>query len=148
MTSDASTSDRISDRIVRRAALGLTRRRFLRNASAAALAFSVGSALGGLRLAQPARAAGTPRHPCGRSPLCPKGRCYKGACSNAPGQYHGSLKCHARHNGGAWNEDYRASGRGWWHCTDCCATDGGGDRCSGCRDGHVRRSCICRKKIG
>jgi hypothetical protein len=149
MTVDPDTSSRISDRLVRRAALGMTRRRLLRNASAAALAFSLGGAFAGIRLAEPARASGTPRHPCGTSPLCPKRRCYRGRCSNAAGQGHGDGKCRPNHGGGYWYEDYRNIGKGRWRCVDCCALDGGGKLCTRCgNDTRRRRRCICRKKVG
>jgi hypothetical protein len=137
----------MSDRIARRAAIGITRRRLLRNSGGAALSFALGSAFLSGKMASNARAHGSVRHPCGPSPYCPKGRCYHGNCSNAPGRVYATYHCNPHHNGGCWTEDYRDSGNGLWHCCDCCAVDGGGARCSRCGDSKTRRACICRRRL-
>ncbi len=138
----------IADRVVRSAARGVTRRRFMRNAGAGALGLSLAAALGDLKLGRSAYAVGTSRRPCGPSPLCPSKRCYGGQCSNAPGRVYNSYRCRPRRGGGCWTEDYRHVGRGRWRCCDCCAVDGGGARCSSCGDNRRRRACICRKRTG
>ena len=134
----------VTDRLVRRAASAMTRRRLLRNSGAGALSLALGGALVSRR-ADPAFARGTASHPCGPSPYCPSGRCYNGQCSNAAGRYYDTYTCNPNNLGGCWTEDYRNVGAGYWKCCDCCAWDGGGATCSGCSS---RRACICRKRIG
>jgi hypothetical protein len=133
----------VSDRVVTRAARGMNRRRFFRNAGAGALGLTLGSRLV-MRGAEPAIAHGSPSHPCGPSPLCPSGRCFDGNCSNAAGRYYATYTCHPNALGGCWREDYRGTGQGYWQCCDCCALDGSGSACSGC---SPRRACICRKRL-
>lgn len=135
-----------TDEMVRRAALGMTRRRFFRNGSAAALSFAIGTAYLGRRGV--ALAYGSANHPCGPSPYCPRHRCYNGDCSNAAGRKYGHYACNPRQGGQCWTEDYRSQGRGLWQCCDCCAFDGGGKKCSSCGDASHRYACICHLQIG
>jgi hypothetical protein len=137
-----------ADRLVGRAARALTRRRLLRNAGAGALSFSLGVAFLGERRASPVLAHGSSSHPCGPSPYCPSARCFDGQCSNAAGRVYSTYTCRPRALGGCWPEDYRSVGRGMWRCCDCCALDGGGNRCGSCGDRHTRYACICRKRTG
>jgi len=149
---EQSTSTPIADRIVRRAARGLTRRRFMRNLGAGALGLSLGAALGDLKLAKTAQAHGTWRHPCGPSPICPHNRCYAGHCRNSAGRLYNHFSCvsYRYRDYMCWTEDYRNRGRGRWRCCDCCSLSGGHLRCSSCPGGdHMRRrACICRKRTG
>ncbi len=135
----------ISDRLAARAATTVTRRRFLRNAGALALATSMSATLGGR--VTPAIATGTASHPCGPSPLCPSAACGQyGNCDTAGTprkRVYNTNDC-APDSGvsNCWVEDYTASGHRKWRCCDCCAYNGAGARCDVCD--NVKYSCICR----
>jgi hypothetical protein len=140
----------LSDRLVVRAAHGMTRRRMFRNVGGAALGASFATALGGTGLAY-----AHPDHACGPSPMCPDARCQDGDKQRCAGgradttwrRYNGttctgflgSLSAHCW-TAQAHGETYR--------CCDCCVrgTALSGRPCSGCSGGGWQR-CICGKRI-
>ena len=136
-----------TDQLVVRAATGITRRRFLRNAGSAALGISLGSAyfLSRTRVADAFGSCST--HPCGPSPLC-VGTCNGYLCWSCYRRPYEGSTCASPTTPNCWTETCTSgTWQGKWNCCDCCCPNQGGNSCSGCPNSTYRK-CICRKKIG
>lgn len=134
------------DRVAAGAAVGLTRRRFLRTAGGTALGVSLGSAYFFSRSGVADAVGSCSTHPCGPSPLC-SGTCNGYLCWSCYRRpYNGSV-CASPQTANCWTETCSSgTWAGTWNCCDCCCPNQGGNSCSGCPNSTYRK-CICRKKI-
>lgn len=139
----------LSDQLATATARAVSRRRFLRNAGAAALTTSLGVAYVGSRA--PRGLASGPNDPCGPSPICITTDCTgtpNNCTTTSPAfcsrRTHDRYTCTTDYN--CWNEDYRGTGQGLWRCCDCCCPNYTLNPCSNC--GFSSGACICRSRIG
>lgn len=147
-----------ADELVARAAVTVTRRRFLRNAGTAALGVALSTALVGTQFFGNARAntVHRPSNPCGPSPKCNSsnctndGQCRDGLDHNCRCRPYAAGTCEpcpvgSFPSGQCWVENYCGSGNGRWRCCDCCCPNATGDPCTSCSS--PRQKCICRIRL-
>ena len=143
----------MSDRLVARAAHGMTRRRMFRNVGGAALGAAFATAYGGA-----GSAFAHADHACGPSPMCPdsccqdsdKQRCAGGRADTTWRPHNGST-CQGfqgQLSDHCWTATTTAHPGATFRCCDCCVrnTALSGRPCSGCGGGDWQR-CICGKRI-